>query len=301
MRWTPAYDRMFDPDNDLGGEPVCRRWAFLDLCHMAQVRPGNRFLERGAMEYLERGQVLASERFLATRWRWSRSKVHRFLGSLCAAPLNKLRHVRDSQAGGIYEVISYDRYALGGASGGVSTNSHRSDQQTDHQSNQGLPLYETESTVSRTSDRTSNRATDEPPKSQTLDRRDTSSSPREDDLPPPPGRNLGRLVEWLGEGHEDAVRKLAGDDPESWCRAFIGTWVETSMLNEKDRAKAGEGVWKAAVQDALSAMILEDADYNQRFFRSMVLDRLNPKAPPPRPTARRGNPMSVGTLPAGAR
>jgi hypothetical protein len=68
--------KLFRPDHPLAGEPVCRRFALLDL---AQLAAGGRWSDLGKLEH---GQLLISERFLEIRWSWSRAKVRRFLKAL---------------------------------------------------------------------------------------------------------------------------------------------------------------------------------------------------------------------------
>jgi hypothetical protein len=66
---------------------------------------------------LERGQFIASERFLEKRWGWSRGKVRRFLakclndGELVrVTPMNGVCSVNEPDGGTIYSVVKYDVY-----------------------------------------------------------------------------------------------------------------------------------------------------------------------------------------------
>jgi len=54
-------------------EPACKAFAWIDLIGLAAWR------DHGG---LKRGQARASQRFLAARWNWHRSKVQRFLDEL---------------------------------------------------------------------------------------------------------------------------------------------------------------------------------------------------------------------------
>ena len=111
-RWTPAYDRMFDPDHELAGDQACRRFAWLDLCHMARWEDGNRII-RGSLVPLKRGEFVVSVRYLCERWGWSKGKVARFLDLLCSQAVNKLGTVTETPVGTVYRVVNYDTYARG--------------------------------------------------------------------------------------------------------------------------------------------------------------------------------------------
>jgi hypothetical protein len=132
-RWTPAYARMFEPEHELAGDPVCQRWAFLDLCHMAQFRDGTRVLG-GTVITLPRGCLLASIRFLSQRWNWSKSRVDRFLRALQDPAVEKIEPVSETRFGTVYRIVRYDTYAnpwdTNGDTGGTGTGTpagHRRD------------------------------------------------------------------------------------------------------------------------------------------------------------------------------
>lgn len=57
---------------------------------------------------LQRGEVLASLRYLATRWRWSTKKVLNFLSML--VEMETLRKQRETPEGNIYLLVNYRRY-----------------------------------------------------------------------------------------------------------------------------------------------------------------------------------------------
>lgn len=111
-RWTPAYERQFDPDHELADEPACRRWAWLDLCNLTQHRPVTRMIDYKPVR-VERGQFIASERFLAERWGWSRGKVQRFLTYLEHPDVRKIVAVKRTRGGTIYTLPTFEKYALG--------------------------------------------------------------------------------------------------------------------------------------------------------------------------------------------
>lgn len=72
-----VYRNMFDASHDLHpharGEPACAAFAWLDLIAMAEYDT-NRSRARGSVD--------VSQRFLAVRWNWHRSRVRRFLTTL---------------------------------------------------------------------------------------------------------------------------------------------------------------------------------------------------------------------------
>jgi len=110
-RWTPIYDRMFDPDHELAkGDPACQRWAFMDLCHMAQWKDGARVVG-GTVIKLPRGCFLASVRYLAERWKWSKNRADRFLAALQHPEVGKIRHESVNRYGTVYRIVNYDVYA----------------------------------------------------------------------------------------------------------------------------------------------------------------------------------------------
>jgi len=66
-------DTLHDLHPHSTGEVACRLGAWVDMVGMAQWR------DSGGVK---RGELRASVRFLAARWNWNKSKVHRFLGEL---------------------------------------------------------------------------------------------------------------------------------------------------------------------------------------------------------------------------
>jgi len=87
------------------------RWeAWEDMIQYACWKDQRWYVE-GEVVQLKRGQLLASERFLATRWSWSRGKVRRFLG-LCQ-DLERITVETDHPAahvGAIITLCNYDTY-----------------------------------------------------------------------------------------------------------------------------------------------------------------------------------------------
>jgi hypothetical protein len=102
--WYLISRKLTDPFHDLHphstGETACSAWAWVDLIGMA------RWKESGGVP---RGHIPASERFLATRWNWHRSRVTRFLDEL----EEKGRIEREPQTGrkpGHIIICNYDLY-----------------------------------------------------------------------------------------------------------------------------------------------------------------------------------------------
>jgi hypothetical protein len=104
--------KMFDGQDPIweGREPFDRRSAWIDLCQLANYRTKRRVIN-GRVVTLERGQLLASERFLAQRWRWTRAKVRRFLDVLaeCHRIVQNSAHPA-AQAGTVITLCNYDAY-----------------------------------------------------------------------------------------------------------------------------------------------------------------------------------------------
>lgn len=75
--WIAVYRSMLDPFHDLHphstGSKACDAFAWIDLVGLAFWK------DHGG---IRRGQLRASQRFLCTRWNWSRSRVQRFLARL---------------------------------------------------------------------------------------------------------------------------------------------------------------------------------------------------------------------------
>lgn len=109
-RWTPAFDRLFTPEHELAGDTACRRWAWLDLCHMAQSKPMVRYVGGHAVP-LGRGELIASLRFLGERWGWGKDKVRRFLEVL-ERDMRKIETVTETPNGTVYRIATYDTWAL---------------------------------------------------------------------------------------------------------------------------------------------------------------------------------------------
>jgi thymidylate kinase len=81
--------------------------AWIDVLFMAAWKRHRRLVGTAQVQ-LERGQFIASERFLSTRWGWSRGRVRRFLEA--AEKANEIEPAGDTTDGTIYVVVKYDDY-----------------------------------------------------------------------------------------------------------------------------------------------------------------------------------------------
>lgn len=110
--WMRTPRTLFDPQHPLhprsSGAPACPAFAFLDLVAQARWRDGNG---------LRRGELRAAERFLADRWQWSRSRVHRFLEDLTAEGAIR-RYPPDGRRPGRIEIPGYNDFMPGPAKRG---------------------------------------------------------------------------------------------------------------------------------------------------------------------------------------
>lgn len=102
--WFAAWRSLFRPDHHLSmGRPCCPRFAWLDLCQMGTLE--ERDVSWGhELIHLQPGELVVSVRTLADRWRWSKSAVSRFLGTL--ENRDSLEKVRGTPAGTVYRVVN---------------------------------------------------------------------------------------------------------------------------------------------------------------------------------------------------
>lgn len=112
--------------------------AFLDLLQLAAFAPTKRVIQ-GKLVSLSVGELVASERFLELRWKWSRTKVRQFLVLLES---DRMLDRRKDQGETVLKLSNYGKYA--GA---------------DHEK--------------KTTDQTSNQTTGEPGKDQQPDHAET--------------------------------------------------------------------------------------------------------------------------------
>ncbi len=78
--WIKLHRKIMDNPLYLS-EPFTRMQAWIDLLLLANHKEGY-FYVRGNKVVVGRGQIGTSSRTLASRWRWSRGKVERFLHDL---------------------------------------------------------------------------------------------------------------------------------------------------------------------------------------------------------------------------
>jgi hypothetical protein len=88
------------------GDPLCVRAAWVWLIDKAAWKP-TKTNANGHVIELRRGELLASVRFLATAWKWHRSRVERYLTSLSREGMieTEARHGIN-----IITICNYDKY-----------------------------------------------------------------------------------------------------------------------------------------------------------------------------------------------
>jgi hypothetical protein len=90
----------------LVGEPYTRMQAWVWLLGNAAWKATRARVGRAVIA-LERGQLAYSERFLATKWKWSKSKVHRFLSRLQTEAMVTLQTDHETN---LITICNYDSY-----------------------------------------------------------------------------------------------------------------------------------------------------------------------------------------------
>jgi len=140
--YIKLYRKAFD--NPLYfSEKFTKFQAWTDLLLMANHKDAQVSI-RGILVKVNRGQVLASEEYLAERWKWSRGKVRRFMQSL-ANPLKTSESSSGHRDGGktgqqivqqktnvttIITITNYEEYQGDGTTDGTTSSTAES-QQTD--------------------------------------------------------------------------------------------------------------------------------------------------------------------------
>ncbi|HVI27511.1 hypothetical protein [Hansschlegelia sp.] len=103
-----AVDRGVFTDPDFADEPFTEREAWLWLISDASFKAGRRRGSSGVVE-LNRGEFSHSVRFMAEAWKWSKSRVDRFLDRL--EKRDMIRDTsRDSQK--VYLIKNYNRFQV---------------------------------------------------------------------------------------------------------------------------------------------------------------------------------------------
>jgi hypothetical protein len=101
------YRSLLEPDHHLAEGPVCPRFAWVDLIGLATHVAFQKSVKMNLVQ-LQRGEFIASLRFLAKRWEWSKNRVARFLHVLEVR--GQLRTVSETPGGTVYRVVNYDTY-----------------------------------------------------------------------------------------------------------------------------------------------------------------------------------------------
>jgi len=104
--WVKLHRQMFDNRLWLA-EPFTKAQAWIDLFANANHKTGS-FWVRGVEVVIERGQIGWSELTMASRWKWSRMKVRRFLDDL-ETRQQIIQHKR-YKITTIITIINYNRY-----------------------------------------------------------------------------------------------------------------------------------------------------------------------------------------------
>lgn len=102
-----------------------RAEAWIDLIQMASWKDRKQVVG-ATVVHLERGELLASERFLSERWQWSRGKVRRFLDLLEKMDrISKKTDHKTDHHGTVVSVCNYDAYQSSDTTDGPPTGRER--------------------------------------------------------------------------------------------------------------------------------------------------------------------------------
>lgn len=107
--------KMFDGHDPMwdDGTEFDMRSAWIDLIQLAAYAPHN---YRGT-DLLERGEFVAAVRYLAERWKWSKSRVQRWLKNV--EQMGRIKGQRMGQHGRVYAIVNYDIYQSVGRENGT--------------------------------------------------------------------------------------------------------------------------------------------------------------------------------------
>lgn len=108
-----AVDRGVFEHDMFAPEPFTEREAWIWMIGAAAWQPKRVRVGRKIYD-VARGQLVFSERFLAVKWRWSKSRVHRFLKRLEIEAMAS--HQTDREATHI-TICNYDNYQFGRTTG----------------------------------------------------------------------------------------------------------------------------------------------------------------------------------------
>lgn len=100
--------RLFEEDEWWNEKrPRTKIEAWLDCIYMAAWKP-RKFAVGFEVEQLQRGEFMASLRFLAERWQWAKRTVERWLEVGIKA--GRLERRREGQGGTVYLLVNYEHY-----------------------------------------------------------------------------------------------------------------------------------------------------------------------------------------------
>lgn len=106
-----AVDRGVFEHEFFAPEPFTEREAWIWMCGTAAWKSTRVRAGRRQMISLDRGQLAFSERFLATKWRWSKTRVHRFIDRL---KTEAMVITKSDQFVNLITICNYERYAFDG-------------------------------------------------------------------------------------------------------------------------------------------------------------------------------------------
>ena len=104
--WISIHRKIQQSDIWLDKEPFDKRSAWIDLIMMAN-HEDKQILFNGKFMEVKRGEKITSLKQLSDRWRWSRSKVRRFLNLLESGSMIELK---TKQRYTSYKVVNYNVY-----------------------------------------------------------------------------------------------------------------------------------------------------------------------------------------------
>lgn len=110
------------------GTPFDTRSAWVHLLFLAAWRPSD-YRTGMRVDRLERGEFVASLRYLGERWQWGKNRVARFLKMLEKS--GRITGQRTGQHGTVYLIVNYDSYQSTPDEGGT-VNGTQSGKQTGH-------------------------------------------------------------------------------------------------------------------------------------------------------------------------
>ena len=102
--------------------PFSRWEAWEDLIQSAAYKDHRRVVG-GQVVDLQRGEILASLRFLAERWGWGLKRVRIFISLLLE--MDRIRAQREAQGGTVYLLVNYDAYQSEGTAEGTEEGTPR--------------------------------------------------------------------------------------------------------------------------------------------------------------------------------